>query len=79
MAHQYSQVGFDSSVEVNEVNLSLYYGGTEKYIAPDNDMSMMKLKLKLGSLLYYTVFLKGILQDLLTRSALNFQKIKINK
>ena len=27
MAHQYSRVGFDSSVEVNEVNLSLYYGG----------------------------------------------------
>ena len=27
VAHQYSRVGFDSSVEVNEVNLSLYYGG----------------------------------------------------
>ena len=27
MAHQYSQVGFNSSVEVNEVNLSLSYGG----------------------------------------------------
>ena len=27
MAHQYSRVGFDSSVKVNEVNLSLYYGG----------------------------------------------------
>ena len=27
MAHQYSRVGFNSSVEVNEVNLSLSYGG----------------------------------------------------
>ena len=27
MAHQYSQVGINSSVEVNEVNLSLSYGG----------------------------------------------------
>ena len=27
MAHQYSRVGFKSSVEVNEVNLSLSYGG----------------------------------------------------
>ena len=27
MAHQYSRVGFSSSVEVNEVNLSLSYGG----------------------------------------------------
>ena len=29
MAHQYSQVGFKLSVEVNEVNLSLSYGGVE--------------------------------------------------
>ena len=29
MAHQYSRVGFKSSVEVNEVNLSLSYGGVE--------------------------------------------------
>ena len=27
MAHQYSRVSFKSSVEVNEVNLSLSYGG----------------------------------------------------
>ena len=27
MAHQYSRVGFNSSVEVNKVNLSLSYGG----------------------------------------------------
>ena len=27
MAHQYSRVGFKSSVEVNEVNLSLSYVG----------------------------------------------------
>ena len=27
MAHQYSRVGFNSSVEINKVNLSLYYGG----------------------------------------------------
>ena len=26
MAHQYSRVGSNLSVEVNEVNLSLYYG-----------------------------------------------------
>ena len=30
MAHQYSRVGFKSSVEVNEVNLSLSYGGVYK-------------------------------------------------
>ena len=29
MAHQYSRVGFKLSVEVNEVNLSLSYGGVE--------------------------------------------------
>ena len=29
MAHQYSRVGFKSSVEVNEVNLSLSYGGVD--------------------------------------------------
>ena len=29
MAHQYSRVGFNSSVEVNEVNLSLSYGGVD--------------------------------------------------
>ena len=33
VAHQYSQVGFNSSVEVNEVNLSLYYGGVGKHTA----------------------------------------------
>ena len=27
----YSRVGFDSSVEVNEVNLSLYYGGVGQH------------------------------------------------
>ena len=27
MAHQYSRVGFNSAVEVKEVNLSLSYGG----------------------------------------------------
>ena len=27
MVHQYSRVGFNLSVEVNEVNLSLSYGG----------------------------------------------------
>ena len=27
MAHQYSRVGFNSSLEVNGVNLSLSYGG----------------------------------------------------
>ena len=32
MAHQYSRVGFNSSVEVNEVNLSLYYGGVRSNI-----------------------------------------------
>ena len=30
MAHQYSRVGFNSSVEVNEVNLSLSYGGVNE-------------------------------------------------
>ena len=30
MAHQYSRVGFNSSVEVNEVNLSLSYGGVDE-------------------------------------------------
>ena len=30
MAHQYSRVGFNSSVEVNEVNLSVSYGGVGK-------------------------------------------------
>ena len=29
MGHQYSQVGFNSSVEVNEVNLSLSYGDVD--------------------------------------------------
>ena len=29
MAHQYSRVGFKSSVEVNDVNLSLSYGGVD--------------------------------------------------
>ena len=32
MAHQYSQVDFDSSVEVNEDNLGLYFGGVESAI-----------------------------------------------
>ena len=31
MAHQYSRVGFDSYVEVNEVNLSLHYCGVGYY------------------------------------------------
>ena len=31
MAHQYSRVGFKSSVEVNEVNLSLSYGGVGRH------------------------------------------------
>ena len=29
MAHQYSRVGFNSYVEVSEVNLSLSYGGVQ--------------------------------------------------
>ena len=33
MAHQYSRVGFKSSVEVNEVNLSLSYGGVNRLYA----------------------------------------------
>ena len=33
MAHQYSRVGFKSSVEVNEVNLSLSYGGVGSHRA----------------------------------------------
>ena len=32
MAHQYSRVGFKSSVEVNEVNLSLSYGGVAQSV-----------------------------------------------
>ena len=32
MAHQYSRVGFKSSVEVNEVNLSLSYGGVASFL-----------------------------------------------
>ena len=32
MAHQYSRVGFKSSVEVNEVNLSLSYGGVMQLV-----------------------------------------------
>ena len=35
MAHEYSRVGFNSSVEVNEVNLSLSYGG----VCPDIETS----------------------------------------
>ena len=35
MAHQYSRVGFKSSVEVNEVNLSLSYGG----VYQNNDLT----------------------------------------
>ena len=31
MAHQYSRVGLKSSVEVNEVNLSLSYGGVGNF------------------------------------------------
>ena len=31
MAHQYSRIGFKSSVEVNEVNLTLSYGGVSNY------------------------------------------------
>ena len=36
MTHQYSRVGFKSSVEVNEVNLSLSYGGVmvSVYLGP---------------------------------------------
>ena len=34
MAHQYSRVGFNSSVEVNEVNLSLSYGGVVCQLCP---------------------------------------------
>ena len=33
MAHQYSRVGFKSSVKVNEVNLSLSYGGVAYLIS----------------------------------------------
>ena len=32
MAHQYSRVGFNSSVEVNEVNLSSSYGGVGGFL-----------------------------------------------
>ena len=31
MAHQYSRVGFKSSVEVNQVNSSLSYGGVNYF------------------------------------------------
>ena len=38
MAHQYSRVGFKSSVEVNEVNLSLSYGGVgQRVCVPEQD------------------------------------------
>ena len=39
MAHQYSRVGFDSSVEVNEVNSSLYYDGVVSTLHLHNDLS----------------------------------------
>ena len=42
MAHQYSRVGFNSSVEVNEVNLSLSYGGVISLCA------LHKLLLRIG-------------------------------
>ena len=32
MAHQYSRVGFNSAVEVNEVNLNLSYGGVTSFM-----------------------------------------------
>ena len=36
MAHQYSRVGFKLSVEVNEVNSSLSYGGVDQYLHFDS-------------------------------------------
>ena len=51
MAHQYSRVDFNSSVEVNEVNLSLYYGGvdhgmiSEKAVADVAEKVLEKAKL----------------------------------
>ena len=41
MAHQYSQVGFNSSVEVNEVNLSLSYGGVLSYLSKVEKFKML--------------------------------------
>ena len=46
MAHQYSRVGFNSSVKVNEVNLSLSYGG----VLMDIICSSFNLFLKYSSL-----------------------------
>ena len=39
MAHQYSRVGFNSSVEVNEVNLSLSYGGVVPDVVHKNNLT----------------------------------------
>ena len=51
MAHQYSRVGFKSSVEVNEVNLSLSYGGV---------MSILITRVKLDNTTGIKLPLKGI-------------------
>ena len=45
-AHQYSRVGFNSSVEVNEVNLNLSYG----VVIPPRVMASSAMGLKLGFL-----------------------------
>ena len=41
MAHQYSRVGFNSSVEVNEVNLSLSFGGVGSVYAQFGKRTLM--------------------------------------
>ena len=40
VAHQYSRVGFDSSVEV----FSLYYGGATQSIGISSSLSLLGLK-----------------------------------
>ena len=58
MAHQYSRVGFKSSVEVNEVNLSLSYGGVDIKVyetihflnLQDNPINLSPFSLKLDQL-----------------------------
>ena len=41
MAHQYSRVGFNSSVEVNEVNLSLSFGGVGSVYAQSGKRTLI--------------------------------------
>ena len=52
MAHQYSRVDFNLSVEVKEDNLSLYYGGV-KYSNYCDKFIICTYRLEMNSLVAY--------------------------